>query len=759
MRQRPLRKGGIAVRRLVWFSAGFATACGVGAYLLRGNALLWLMAAGMVLAVPAGIYGRRIRSLSILAAVMVGLSLGWGVFWGYDTWVIAPVRALDGELRTVTFTASDFSQPTAYAASVDGTITVEGREYRLRLYLDQAWEVSPGDVIQMPVRLRFTDEGGAGEPTYHRTNGILLLGYQQDEGTLTPGTPRWTHQSALWRAALKEVIFRHFPEDTAPFALALLLGDKSELDPEITLHFRLAGLSHIVAVSGLHLSFFFGAICFLTGKRRFLTALLGIPAVVLFAAVAGFTPSVTRAAVMQILMMLALAFGREYDPPSALAFAVTVMLGTDPLVIASAGFQMSVGSVAGILLFYPILSKRLSVLIPEKKGLARKLLRGLVSGVALSLGASIVVTPLVAWYYGSVSLVSVLANLLVVPVVSIIFYGIIAVCIMSTFLPVAAGGAAWLVSWLIRYVFCAAGAVASMPLSSVYTRSVYIGIWLVLCYGVFLWVLAAKPKRNWPALCGCAAGLCIALLLSWTEPVLSDYRVTVLDVGQGQCILLQSRGTTFMVDCGGDQDENAGNTAAEALLSMGIDRIDGLILTHYDRDHCGGVRHLVRRIAIDRVYFPRTTDRDGLLETIVKATADSEQILLDGDMEIRFGDCSIRIFAPGSGKSGNESCAAVLFQNEKYDTLITGDMNAADERELLETGALPDLELLIVGHHGSATSTSAELLYRTAPDAAFISVGRDNAYGHPRQEILDRLALYGVAVYRTDLMGDLIFRG
>jgi competence protein ComEC len=99
-----------------------------------------------------------------------------------------------------------------------------------------------------------------------------------------------------------------------------------------------------------------------------------------------------------------------------------------------------------------------------------------------------------------------------------------------------------------------------------------------------------------------------------------------------------------------------------------------------------------------------------------------------------------------------------LFQREKCDTLITGDTNAAGERELLRRGELPDLELLIVGHHGSADSTSAELLYRTAPDAAIISVGRNNPYGHPRQEILNRLERYGIAVFRTDLSGDIMFK-
>lgn len=747
------------MRLLVWICLGFSAGCGLGAWWLRGAALVWTAVAALGLMIPAVWFRNRWKPLGAAALVLLGLALGCGVFRGYESRVLAPLGSLDGQTTVIALTASDYSKPTDYGVSVEGTIRAGGRDYRVLLYLDEPWEITPGDMIQLPARLRFTDEGGSMEPTYHRTNGILLLAYQEDAGVVLPGEPEWYHQPAVWRRSLSNLLDRCFPADTRGFARALLLGEKSGLSEDTALSFRLAGLSHIVAVSGLHLSFFFGTIFLLTGKRRWLTALVGIPSVVLFAAVAGFTPSVTRAAGMQILMMLALACNREYDAPTALSVAVMAMLCMNPLVIASAGFQMSVASVAGILLLYPIWWKKLGGEQARKgKNLSRKILRGGISAVSLSLGASVPVLPLVAGYYDTVSLVSVVANLLVVPVVSVIFYGICLVCLLGSVWPVMGTAAAWLVSWLMRYVFAAAEFLGGFPLSAVYTGSVYILIWLAFCYGILAWLLWGKPNRQWPWICACVAGFCLALLLSWSEPLMSSYRVTVLDVGQGQCILLQSRGTTFMVDCGGDSDAQAGDKAAQALLTMGITRIDGLILTHYDRDHCGGVPRLASRITIDRIYLPRTEDTDGLLPDVLAATETAERMWVDTDTDIFFRDCRIRIFAPDSGKSGNESCAAVLFQREKCDTLITGDTNAAGERELLRKGELPDLELLIVGHHGSADSTSAELLYRTAPDAAIISVGRNNPYGHPRQEILNRLERYGIAVFRTDLSGDIMFK-
>ena len=745
---------------LIWFSLGFAAACGAGAYWLRGTGLASLLLLGAGMGCASVFLRKKWPFLGIAAAIFAGIAAGSGVFACYDRWYLEPAKKMDGQSCLVSVTAQDFSRETDYGYALDGTVTLEGKQYRVRLYLNEDRAVCPGDAVECTARLRFTDEGGRQEPTYHRTDGIVLLAYQEDELVLQPRAPRPWDQIAYLRRTVNRLISRCFPGDTEGFARALLLGDKTGLTDQISLDFRVTGLSHIVAVSGLHVSIFFALIYRLTGKRRMLTAMLGIPGVLLFAAVAGFTPSVTRAAVMQILMMLALVIRRDYDPPRALAFAVVGMLCVNPLVIASAGFQMSVASVAGIFLFYSRIYSRLGgSRTSGKKGMPARILNGILSSAALSLSATLTVTPLVAYHFGTVSLVGIAANLLVVWVVSWIFYGIILVCLLGLVHTGLGMALAWVVSLLIRYVLGAAAVLASLPLAAVYTESIYVVLWLVVCYGLILFAVITRPERIWPMVSLGAAALALGLILSWAEPLTDDYRVTVLDVGQGQCVLLQSRGNTFVVDCGGDSDTEAADRAAEVLLSMGISRIDGLILTHYDRDHAGGVPYLARRIDINRVYLPQTADTDGL-ERIVRSAVPEEAVVeLDTDVEITMGSCTIRIFAPDSGKKDNESCAAVLFQNEKYDTLITGDMSAAGERRLLETGALPDLEILVVGHHGSAGSTSAELLYRTAPDAAFISVGRDNAYGHPRQEILARLRLYGCDIYRTDLMGDILFRG
>lgn len=739
------------MRKLVYFTLGFGVACACGAYLFRGTYLL-AIAILCLLGLAAAWILRDYPVSKRLAAVFLGTAIGCFVFRGYDAYRIEQIRQMDGQIVEITFHASSYSWETDYGAAVDGTVQLDGKSYRVRLYLNENMSVTPGDDIVSIARLRLTDEGGANEPTFHRTNGILALAYQTGELILKESEPLWRDLPGVWRQKCLDILDRALPEDAAGFVKALLLAYKVDLTYEQSADFSVTGISHIVAVSGLHVSILFALVYQAAGKRRYLTALIGIPCVLVFAAMAGFTPSVTRAAIMQILMMLALVFNREYDPPTALAFAALVLMIANPLVIASVGFQLSFASVAGIFLFAGKIRQWILDRLPEpkkKKSIPARLRRWLAGSISVTLSATVMTTPLVAYYYGVVSLVGILTNLLVLPVISGIFYCGMAMCAIGLFSPGAAAVLGWIGAWPVRYVLAVAETLARVPLAAVYTESSYVVIWLVFCYVLLVWLLIAKHKRPLISFCCAGIGLSIALLLSWAEQLLDDYRVTVLDVGQGQCIILQSEGYTFLVDCGGDYSQDAGETAGKYLLSQGISRIDGLILTHMDEDHVGGAAYLSYWVDIDRVYL--ATGSESPVE-------DSAVFEVSKNMEISFGEAKILVFAPLTTNSGNESSLAVLFTREKYDTLITGDLSAFWERQLIASNDLPDLEVLIAGHHGSKTSTCQELLDATAPDVVMVSVGADNSYGHPADEVIGRLESFGCGIYRTDEMGTLIYR-
>ena len=745
------------MRKLMWFTIGYAIACGLGTWLLRDGSVLGVCA-GCLLGMLALFRFRRHPAVKRGMVLALGCAVGCLISYGYEYQVLRPIARLDGQIVSVSIRVTDYSWETDYGSAADGVTELNGREYKIRFYLNEVQELSPGDTVQMKAKLRLTDEGGNREPTFHRTSGILLLVYQRGDCVVADGEPGFRDWPALWRERLTGMIEEVFPVDDSAFAKALLLGDRTDLSWEQSQNFSVSGISHIVAVSGLHVDILFAFIWILTGKRRFLTTLIGIPILILFGAMAGFTASVTRAVIMQILMLLALAVNREYDPPTALSFACLVLLGMCPLSIAGIGFQLSFASVAGIFLFYPKLSSWLKNWLPGKgKTLRGRMERVFTATVAVTLSATMMTVPLTAIHFGLVSLVGILTNLLVLPVVSLVFYGVMAVCVLGC----AHGGAgmllAKLVAWPIRYVLLVTNTLAKFLLAAVYTVSPYTQVWLVFVYGLLTWLLLSKKKHPAIAAGFGLLGLCVSLMLSSLEPLICGYRVTVLDVGQGQCIVLQSSGSTFLVDCGGSRDEDAADLAAEYLLSQGITRVDGLILTHYDRDHAGAVPYLARQVDIERVYLPMTEDADGCLQSILEAIP--EQIDIDAELTISFGEAQIQIFPAKDVGSGNDSCAAVLFQRGKCDTLITGDLSAAAERQLLNDYELPDLEVLIVGHHGSKYSTCPELLENTAPDVAVISVGAENSYGHPAQDVLERLKEAGCVIYRTDLHGSITYRG
>lgn len=740
------------MRRLMWFTIGFGCACAFGAYFY----VPWLWIAAVAALVLCGLLliGMRwFKPLRIGAAILLGVAIGFGWFTGYDRINLSSARAVDGEKMAVTVTVRDFSYETTYGCSFVGEVTIEDSVYRVRTYLHAKENLSPGDRIEGTFKLRLTTVGGLDEPTYHQGKGIFLIAYPEGECMVTEENgPQLADYPAIWRNKLIDIIEKAMPKDVSGFAKALLLGDRSDIDYETNTAFKVSGISHIIAVSGLHVSIVFGLLYMLAGRRRILTALIGIPSVILFVAIAGFSPSVVRAGIMQILVMIAIAFDREYDPPTALSFSVLVMLAVNPLTVTSVSFQLSVACMAGIFMF----SEPIREWISDKKRLGRwrnRFTRWFSSSVSISLSAMVFTTPLVALYFGAVSLIGVITNLLVLWLITYIFYGIMLICAVGCIHAGAASVLGWIIAWPIRFVVGTAKVLSDFPLAAVYAKSIYVIMWMVFCY-VLLGVFLLVKKRPFAFAGSAVVGLCLALICSWAEPLMYDCSVTAMDVGQGQCILLQSEGKNYLVDCGGSYEDDTADIAAETLLSQGIDHLDGVILTHYDKDHVGAVPYLLKRIDTDVIYIPYAQDEDDLGKTL----GDWELFSVKDDIQITFGDTKLTVFAPISYKSGNESSMCVLFQTEKCDILITGDRDQQGESILLERNDIPQLDLLVVGHHGARTSTGDALLAKTKPRYAIVSVGEDNPYDHPAQETVERLSKFGCEILRTDIYGTIYFR-
>lgn len=743
------------MRRMVFFSLGFGAVCLACASLFLGKSTLLLGVILFLLSIAPTVFGIYLERpwLQLFGSVLFGASAGFLWFSLFQSFYLAPARALDGTTATASIHVREYSWEGKYGFVSDGQIQVDGIPYRVRIYLDDQTQVVPGDELTGSFSFRFTVPQSREDAVYQASKGIFLQAYQKQNLSIRKAERSALDIPAEMRMKLLGVLSSCFPEDTVSFARALLLGDASGLDYLTDTALKISGIRHIVAVSGLHVSILFGLICVLCVHNRFLTAILAIPNLILFAAMAGFSPSVSRACIMMGLVLLSLMLNKEYDGATALSFAAVVLLLCNPLSCLSASFQLSVASVSGILLFSGKIYKQISAPFGSLKGkkLKSRFVRWFCGSIAVSLGSNIFTIPLCAWYFGVVSLIGILTNLLTLWAVTVSFCGIVIVCILYFLFPAVGTFLGLIVAYPIRYILFVSKLFSSFPIAAVYTRSPYILAWLFFSYLVFsvLWLSKGKGARI--AVCCEALTLCLSLLVSWAEPMLDDVRCTVLDVGQGQCILLQSGGRNFMVDCGGDGDEATANIAAQELLSQGVSRLDGLILTHFDQDHIGAVPYLLSRIETDVLVLPAAAPD----ETFYRAQS---PIIAQSDIVFEDGNNRLFVFVPDLSETDNESSLCVLFDTEKCDILVTGDQTRRGEQRLLASHSIPKVDVLIAGHHGSDSSTGEDLLNAVSPDIVCISVGKNNSYGHPGAQTMQRLKLYGCTVYRTDKNGTITIR-
>ena len=704
-----------------------------------------------------------------------GLALGclWTAGYSWVFW--RPAELLNEKTVRLTATVSQWPQETDYGgfsvlarADTEGWVTVP-----ILLYVDdQGADLRPGDRIETVTHCALADQASSGEEiTYYTAKGIFLTG--QAYGRLEVERPDhiplrdWP---AYWSQALKESISQAFPNDVSGLVQALVTGNRDNLSDPFTTSLQRAGLSHTVAVSGMHLAFLAGLLSMLFGGWRRLASLVTIPVTILFTLTAGCTPSVVRAAVMILLLHIGPLFYRERDEFTSLGSALFLLLLYNPFSAAHIGLQLSFAAVAGIFLCAQPLQTALMARIPFRPAkrwtfwwAIQLVPKFIVSTFCATLGASVFTVPLSAIYFQSVSLIAPLSNLLTLWAVGVLFGAGVLIGTLGVFVPELAVLLALPIAPLGRYLNAVIDGLSSLIFSAVTTQSVYYRAWLVLVYLILMLIPILPGKKRWiiPTCCGVIT-LCLAMLLNAWSFWWGSGAVTVLDVGQGQSVLVRSGQFLCLVDCGGDSYDSAGDIAADFLGDYGVGRLDLLVLTHFHADHANGVAQLLKRVQVDTLAIPPATgEEEPLREEILSAAQEQgvEVLEVGEDTLLTLGqDRTIQLYAPLGAGETNESGLTCLVSNGDFDTLITGDMGSDVEQQLLSHAALPDLEVLVAGHHGSKASTSEQLLAATAPDYAFLSVGEHNSYGHPAQETLERLAAAGCRIYRTDLQGTITLR-
>lgn len=562
----------------------------------------------------------------------------------------------------------------------------------------------------------------------------------------------WSLES---RARLNAVIERVFPEDSAPFAAALITGDKSAMPEEEKENYRRAGVSHLLALSGLHVGALFLCLEFLLRKMRVHRRVafgvsLGLMAV--YTLVVGCPASIVRAAVMYAAARIGAFSGRPRDGLTTLSAALLILLIVNPLYIEDVGFLLSFTSVGGLIVLAPGWLNAPRKKDADKPMRAPSKLRSALSavgrGLIASTAAQLGTLPVVACQFNQLPVWFLLFNAVLIPAMTLIYPALLFATLLGCAWP--AGGAALgsLLAWPVRLFNRVTALGAILPMAQVNCPDW--PTWLILLYAAAALLAAAPVTRFYRLRRGLAVAAMAGLAaVAWLLPALpsgEDVTITFLDVGQGDAAVIVTDNLCYLADVGD------GNAASRWLLDEGLTP-QGVFLTHGHADHAGGLKAIVDAFPPSTLYVSCLWDE----ETHDASVDEGWQKALDEGWNVRYlaaGDevklsqsALARVWNPSGDAAAdiNENCMVLSVQTGLSAALITGDLPMSCERI-----PLPDCTVLKVAHHGAASSTGEIMLAQTTPSVAVISVGRNN-YGHPSPDTLERLS--GCAVYRTDERG------
>ena len=741
---------------------GFSFSAGVFlAALLPWNGWQLYAAGGVLLLALAWLFAARKqkyfrRGLLILLPLAVSLAY----FAGYDHLVRQPIENRCGAASDFTATVCDWPQATERGARV--TVELEGyRRARAVLYGEaELLAARPGDTVTGTAQWQSAAHFDSDDVTHFNARGVYALLYGREDVRLSAGDGdalRWLPQRA-GKAFREKVAAIWDDARVSGFLTAELTGDKSAMDDGDYLAMQETGLAHLFAVSGLHCAFLVTLLALLISRRQRLLCAVTIPLLLFYMVMVGMSPSVVRACIMQIFLLIAPLFRRGSDPLTSLAAALLVILLCNPFAAASVSLQLSFSATLGMVLLSPRLYKLLTGWYKGKCRPLRAALCFVAANLSATLSAVVFTAPLTAWYFRIFVLVAPLSSLLAVPAAGWSFMAaFVTVLLGFVWLPLASL-LGW-ISWaLVRYILWIANGMMSWRYHAVYFTNPYLIYWLLFLYAAFIGC-AATPDGKRKYLLASALSVLTLTAAIWVNR--QDYQYGVLtaltlDVGQGESVILTSGGETALVDCGSSNSyKDPGGLAADTLHSMGVRELSAVVVTHYHADHTNGLYEVLRRIPVQTIYLPDIEDEYGVRERLVSLAEEkgAQVTYVTKETTDTLGDTVLTIYPPvQSGGDLNELGLTALASAGDFDLLITGDMSGSTEKKLVETYALPDIEVLVVSHHGSRYSSNIRFLKSVTPEAAVISVG-DNNYGHPSEETLQRLLAVGADIWRTDQQG------
>ncbi|MBB4825783.1 competence protein ComEC [Sporosarcina luteola] len=583
---------------------------------------------------------------------------------------------------------------------------------------------------------------------------VRLLESRKSTGPLT--------QLSDWRHQAKQHIQQAFPEPLRTEAEALLLGDRSGMDEDLSKAYRTLGITHLFAISGLHvglMTYLLRLVLIRLSVRVETVDTLLIVLLPCYAVLAGGAPSVWRAVSVTVLLLLTASGKLNIRMDDALALSAIFFILLAPYVIFQPGFQLSYA--AAIALVYSSGS-----LLQGKSALLTSFLVTSITQIALS--------PILLFHFYELSISSFFVNLLYVPLYSIIILPMnVLLFVSSLIVPPLASFLFMIYTPLRSWMGAVTEFLAALPFQ-LWTPGKPVPIlasFSVVC--ILLFFITLERKWSWKR------GILLLLLpatLIQGQPFLNpNISVTFLDVGQGDSIVIQMpyRKSVYVIDSGGrvsfgdktwrtpEQPFEVGRKIVVPFLKgQGITKVDKLILTHADSDHIEGADELIEELRVKEIHIAPESDQQLTMESVVRLAMEYNIPIFPISEGMGWSDDDAQFLYLGPEKGeymGNDSSLVLLMMVEGLSFLFTGDMEAEGENRLINRYGKANFQNVILkaGHHGSRTSSTENFIQFLLPELAIISAGRDNRYGHPHQEVMDTFQKYGIPVLSTAESGSI----
>ena len=499
---------------------------------------------------------------------------------------------------------------------------------------------------------------------------------------------------------------------------AFLIGDKSEMDDYSI--FQKNGVSHLFAISGMHLSLLSGIILFVFKKSRF-KEILACIFLILFSMITNYSASIYRSLLLFIYIVLNKKLDLRISTVNVLLLVVCTLLIFNPLIIYDMGFLYSVSVSLGLILFNKYMKKNYFV-----------------NMFLTSFIAFLFSLPITLYYNYEINLMQIINNVVIVPLVSIIIYPLTILTFIFSFLEPILNVLISILKFISTHLIMINIIVPKVSLIFYFTYYVFLFMFLKTNRKIFILLIIIYT-------------LCIK-----AKPLI-DFNTYVyfLDVGQGDSSLIYSKHKVILIDTGGNDNIKVSDNTIKFLKSTGKSKINYLVLTHGDYDHMGEAMNLVENFKVEKVIF-NCGEFNDLEKDLIKVLDKKKIPYYSCIKELNIDNSKLHFLQTKEYDNENDNSNVIYTKLDGYKFMFMGDASSTTEEEILEKYNLPDIDVLKVGHHGSKTSSDKKFIDEIKPKYSIISVGKNNRYGHPNKEALDNLK--DSKIYRTDKYGSIIFK-